>query len=202
MVAIVRRNSGLIYRQSGSIIRASAASLAAYRLCCCGNVPCNCDAICVAPSWRVLMQQPGSDGTCSGAPGGICYTSATYTGSMIEYVAGDPEFAPDPQPASVPIARYWRAETSMVCAVPTNPLIEFCCVDTDSKQYIRINGVSWRQVGDSPCTDQYWNCVSVASGEFAPDFAGGCCGVASVEIYCGTAPAVPNCDLVGTGPQS
>lgn len=43
MVALVRRSNGLLFRQNGLLIRATAASLAAYRRCCCEPVTENCD---------------------------------------------------------------------------------------------------------------------------------------------------------------
>lgn len=58
MVAIVRRSNGSIYRQNGTIIRATAASLAAYRLCCCGE--CCCD-IPISTQLQVRIEAPGCE---------------------------------------------------------------------------------------------------------------------------------------------
>ena len=40
MVDLVRRTNGLLFRQNGLLIRASAASLAAYQECCCEGCCC------------------------------------------------------------------------------------------------------------------------------------------------------------------
>ena len=166
--------------------------------CCCVTSGCDCSSICSAPHWRVQFQLPGASDCIGGL--GTCFESASYTGTMTEYFNGDPEWAPDPQPPTVPIARYWRATASLTpCGIPDPVLIEFCCVGSDNKRYIRINSQSWCDVGGTDC-DHYWNRVDITGAEIATNTANpACCGTVTLEIWCGATPDPPNCDLVQTG---
>lgn len=180
------------------LVEATSENQALFEICCCGS-GCTCASWCAAPWFRAILSLPGvSD--CEGTPGGPCFKSAVYTGTLTEYFAGDPEFSPDPQPASVPIERYWRVVPDFPCADPSDPLIEFCCVSSDKKKYIRLSGIGWRDVSGVGC-ERYVNAVDNTDAEIGlVDDNDGCCGTWTLEIGCGAMPAEPECDLVGTGP--
>ena len=185
--------------QNGSWLVNNAATQAAIEECCCVSAGCDCEDICDSPSWRVIFQAEGCDPDTSNLE---CYTSATYTGSMTEQ---DPATSPAPLPAgSSVITRYWTSTTNMLCADPSTPLIEFACTNVDQKRYIRIDeagGGVWRDVSSGDCSIPYWNVVNLS--EFQVEVTEpSCCGVPYLEIWCGATPAVPNCDLVGSGDES
>ena len=174
--------------------------------CCCTTSGCACASICSQPHWRVSFQLPGASDCIGGI--GACFQSASYTGTMTEYFVGDPEWAPDPQPPTVAIVRYWRATADIgPCGDPDPVRLELCCVGSDEKRYMRLNGDGaptpgvWRDVGDPDC-NHYWTIVSVLSTEIAVTAAPGCCGTTYVEMWCGGTPDLPECDLAGTGPDS
>ena len=175
--------------------------------CCCVTSGCDCSSICSAPHWRVSFQLPGTDGTCDGL-GGICFQSASYTGTLTEFFVGDPEWAPDPQPPTVAIVRYWRATADLdPCGDPDPVRLELCCVGSDDKRYMRLNGDGaptpgvWRDVGDTNCL-HYWTIINVLATEIALSGDPACCGTTYVEMWCGATPDLPECDLAATGPGS
>jgi len=194
---LVRRSNGKLFRQNGLLIRATAASLAAYRKCCCGLPPneCTCDDLCAAPSFRITFQAVGCD------PGdlGRCATTATYTGTFTE---GNPLLIPTPLPCGGgTIGRYFTAQPTMPCAIPNDPLIELSCCPVGGRvlMELRINNQTWRSlsnVAGENCV-QYWALNSIAATEFATDPS--CCGTANLQIWCGMADiGAPDCDLANT----
>ena len=180
-----------------SLIEDTAATRQAMDECCC-NPLCDCNSICDSPFWRIQFQQPGMS-DCIGTFG-TCFESASYTGQMTEVLPGGPGFSPDPQPPTGPVTRYWKTLASISpCGTPNPVLVEFCCVQSDKKRYIRINGGSWCDVGATDC-DHYWNRVFISGSEIITNTGNpACCGIPTLEIWCGDTPDPPNCDLVQTG---
>ena len=190
MVAIVRRSNGAIYRQGGTIIRATAASLAAYRACCC-NAPCDCtnmpDTLSGRVVWSGLNCPPSNDpGTCEFS--GTDY----FTLTKITTIPGN-------LAAPCEAGSYYTSTVDNPCSQDTAFVEMICCQQLGSVQYyMRVDGGSWWLLSPPQLSGYTWDynqcqcAVGVPSGQFNPfAFPNACCGTSALYVWWGQCSEPP-----------
>jgi len=190
---ILLRRNGKFLRQSGNLMRASAASYAEFLRCCCGSPDCTCAAVCSAPYYRMIVQ-----GKACPDPA-VCTTSETVVGNFVE---GDATMIPGTQPPGTSL-RYWTATPTLAYGDPAEPLLELACTNIDGgsttpQMYFRIDSGAWCLIRNTAECIPYWTSTSAVGA--AINTINGGCGVYVMQAWCDPyGEPAPECDLAPTG---